>query len=145
MEEQAIIPIPVADSARNRNDNMPTHTIDAVYTQAQRLNLDNIDAIKAVVDYIKISNGPFVGKRQSSTSSNRTSSRCITYQKFIINVKSVLDRAITVLPRGMEAARHVDNIFRELSPDEEQPDLTSGWKQDRRFGEAVKKYSCLEI
>ena len=115
-------------SARTRSDNMPTFTVDATFTDAQRLLFDRIDAIKASIDYIKISNGPFIGKRQSAAS-NSTSSKCITYQKFIINLKSVINRAVKVLPRGIGATAGIDNIFRELSIEEEPPDYVKEYNE----------------
>jgi hypothetical protein len=73
-------------SARTRQNNWPTHTVDATFTTAaSKAAFDAIDVIKVVTDFSKLTGGAFTGKITSET--GRSS---ISFRKFLINLRSII-------------------------------------------------------
>jgi hypothetical protein len=97
-------------SARTRQNNWPTHTVDATFATAlHRAAFDAIDVIKVVTDFSKLTGGAFTGKTISDT--GRSS---ISFKKFLINLRSIMIRAVTPLPRALDAVNLTEAIFTEL-------------------------------
>jgi hypothetical protein len=82
-------------------------------TPAHRAVLfDKVDSIQAMIDFIRITGGPFTGNEMYLADGRS----CVSFTKFLINFRSVIFRAIAGLPVAMNAVNFTEAIFYELRP-----------------------------
>ena len=112
-------------AARTRQDNWPTHTVDATFASVpHRDAFDAIDVIKVITYFSKITGGAFTGKAISDTGRSN-----ISFKRFLIILRSIIKRAVLSLPRALDAVNLTKAIFTELQAGEEPPEYVTEYNQ----------------
>jgi hypothetical protein len=112
-------------SARTRQNNWPTHTVDATFASVpHRDAFDAIDLVQPTLDFVKIIGGAFTGKAISDTGRGN-----ISFKKFLIILWSIIKRAVLSLPRALDAVNLTKAIFTELRAGEEPPEYITEYNQ----------------
>ena len=76
------------NAARTRQDNVATSTIFGEFSEPNHRILERVDKVQPVIDFFKISGGPFTG------SVVKACKQQASFTKFVINMKQVAIKAV---------------------------------------------------